>query len=124
MADFEIASQNAVRHGFPWDAFSILANVFGGKCRNFIWQTNIHVHVKMLLALSCVPSVDVTNAFEMLVESCPREVDPVLDYWEINYIIRKGQNFRVESRFAFGNTETLDYPRGIVGHRECPQVIA
>ena len=39
---------------------------------------SIRVHVKMLLALSCVSSLDVTNALE----SCPREIDPVLDYWE------------------------------------------
>ena len=40
---------------------------------------NIRVHVKMLLVLSFVSSVDVTNALEMLVESCSREIDPVLD---------------------------------------------
>ena len=74
---------------------------------------NIRVQVKMLLALSCVSSVDVTNELEMLVESCPREIDPVLDYWEDNYIVRKRQNLRAESRFAYGNTETLDYLLGI-----------
>ena len=36
-----------------------------------------------LLALSFGPSVDITNAFEMLVESCPGEIDPVLNYWEV-----------------------------------------
>ena len=30
---------------------------------------NIRVHVKMILALTLVPNVDVTNALEMLVES-------------------------------------------------------
>ena len=49
---------------------------------------NIRVHVKMLLALSFVPSVDLTNAFEMLVENCLREIG------------RQRRNHREESWFA------------------------
>jgi len=75
-------------------ACSTLANAYGGKCRSFIWQTGIvttrtsaHI-IMMIMALSFVPTPDVVSAFETLMESCPAEVEPVMDYWEDTYIGR------------------------------------
>ena len=108
MADFETAIQNAVRHVFP--NFQLVGCLFHlGQC---LWRKvqelhladryrddeNIHVHVKMLLAISFVPIV--TNALEILVESCPREIHPVLDCWEDNCIGRQSRNRRAEPRFS------------------------
>jgi hypothetical protein len=110
MADFEKASHNAVRQVFP--AVQLVGCLFHlGQC---LWRKvqdlhladryrddeNFRSHVKMILALSFVPSADVANAFEMLVESCPREVDPILDYWEDNYIGRNRRNRRAAPLFA------------------------
>ena len=70
---------------------------------------NIRVHVKTLLAVSCVPSFDVTNAFEILVESfhtCLREIDPVLDYWEDNYIGRRRRNLGLPSHCGISDRVT------------------
>lgn len=47
---------------------------------------NFCLHVKMILALSFVPYADIAEAFELLVASCPRKADPIIDYWEDNYI--------------------------------------
>ena len=66
MADFEAASQNAVRHGFlfNWlDALSTLTNVRWkvqeihlADC--YRDNENVCVHVKKILTLSFVPRVD------------------------------------------------------------------
>ena len=52
-------------------------------------RTSDHNYVNMILASSFVPTADVINAFEMLVESRPREVEPVIDYWKGTYIGRQ-----------------------------------
>ena len=110
MADFEKASQNAVRQVFP--TVQLVGCLFHlGQC---LWRKvqdlhlanlyrddeNVRIYVKMLLALSFVPTTDVTEAFEMLVESCPRQLDPVFDYWEDNYVGRQRCNRRAAPLFA------------------------
>ena len=110
MADFEKASQNAVCQVFP--TVQLVGCLFHlGQC---LWRKvqdlhlvnlyrddkNVRIHVKMLLALSFVPTTDIMEAFEMLVESCPRQLDPVLDYWEDNYIGRQRRNRRAAPLFA------------------------
>ena len=118
MADFEKASQNAVRHVFP--AVQLVGCLFHlSQC---LWRKvqefhlaeryrddeNFRVHVKMVLALSFVPSVDVTDAFEMLVESSPREMEIVFDYWEDNYIGRQRRNRRAAPLFAIDQWNVRD----------------
>ena len=118
MADFEKASQNAVRHVFP--AVQLVGCLFHlSQC---LWRKvqefhlaeryrddeNFRVHVKMVLALSFVPSVDVTDAFEMLVESSPREMETVFDYWEDNYIGRQRRNRRAAPLFAIDQWNVRD----------------
>ena len=95
-----------VSQPFNWlDAFSILANVYGGKCRNFVCQTAIVTKAKQnnwwKHPCSCQEAfgfkfcskqiVDNTNALEMLVES----------YWEDKYFGRQRRNRRAEPRFAY-----------------------
>ena len=68
---------------------------------------NIRVNVKMLLALSFVPSIDITNAFEILVESCPGIIDPVR---------LLGRQLHSKTRTepqSSDNRDTFDYLRGI-----------
>jgi hypothetical protein len=42
----------------------------------------------MISALAFVPPADVTEAFEVLCDHVPRELHPVMDYFEDNYIGR------------------------------------
>ena len=43
-------------------------------------------NVKMLVALAFVPLSDVVNAFNTLVAEMPEQLDPIIDYFEKNYI--------------------------------------
>ena len=60
---------------------------------------NVHMYVKMLLALSFVPVEDVSDAFDELMESSPLELTPINDYWEENYVGRQRRNCRGNPRF-------------------------
>ena len=124
MVDYETVSQNAVRHGFPAvqlvGCLFHLGQCFWGKVQELPqWRTairdddNIRDHVKKLLALSFVRSVDNTNALGMLVKGCLGGIDPVPQYWVDNYIGGQRPNGRAEPRFEYGNTETFDYLRGL-----------
>jgi hypothetical protein len=59
----------------------------------------VRIYVKMLLALSFIPIVDVPFAFDELVENCPPELTPSTDYWEDNYIGRQRRGKRSQPRF-------------------------
>jgi hypothetical protein len=81
MSDFEKASQNAVERAFP--ATAIVGCLFhlGQSLWRKVQQLNhaeeyrndddFRIHVKMLLALSFVPPVDVYTLFNELVVDCP-----------------------------------------------------
>ena len=43
-------------------------------------------NVKMLAALAFVPLNDVINAFVTVVAQMPEQLDPIIDYFENNYI--------------------------------------
>jgi hypothetical protein len=109
MADFEKACHNAVTHVFP--AAQLVGCLFHlGQC---LWRKVQEVHltaayrdddrlrlyVKMLLALSFVPSADVPAAFDTLVENSPNEMNDLIDYWEDSYIGRQRRHRRAEPRF-------------------------
>lgn len=110
MSDFEKACQNAIRSSYPES--QLVGCLFHlGQC---MWRKvqdlnltdsyrddeNFRMHVKMLLALSFVPVADVINAFEQLTDECPDEFQPLVDYWEDNYIGRKRRTHRANPRFS------------------------
>ena len=43
-------------------------------------------NVKMLAALAFDPLNDVVNAFDTVVAQMPEQLDPIIDYFENNYI--------------------------------------
>ncbi|CAK1591269.1 unnamed protein product [Parnassius mnemosyne] len=109
LSDFEKAIQNAVCQVFH--GVQVMGCLFHlGQC---LWRKiqelhlveeyrndeNVRMHLKMLLALSFVQEGDVITAFEELTESCPREIDAVIDYWEDTYIGRQRRNRRADPKF-------------------------
>ena len=110
MSDYEKACQNAIQASFP-DAQLVGCLFHLGQC---LWRKvqdlqlteryrddeNFRMHVKMLLALSFVPVEDVINAFDQLTDECPGELQPLVDFWEDNYIGRKRRTRRGNPRFA------------------------
>ena len=106
-------SQNAVRHGFP--ALQLVGCLFhlgmfmkestATSSGIVTMKTSVSMLRSFWLLFGFVASVDNTNALEMLVESCPTGIDPVLvDYWEDNHFGRQRRDLRAEPRFAYGNT--------------------
>ena len=61
---------------------------------------NLRIQVKMMLALSFVPVVDVPAAFEDLVDSYPPLLTPLANYWEDTYIGRQRRGRRANPRFS------------------------
>ena len=99
MNDFAKACQNAIEASFP-DA-ELVGCLF--HLRQCLWKKvqdlqlpekylddeNFRMNVKMLLALSFVHVDDVINAFDQLIDECPDELQPLVNYWEDNYIARR-----------------------------------
>lgn len=110
MADFEKACHNAASRAFP--GVRLIGCLFHlGQC---LWRKiqekgltglyrddeTIRSFSKMLLALAYVPPSDVAAAFDELSEQAPRELQPVYDYWEDNYIGRQRRNRRSAPLFG------------------------
>ena len=56
-------------------------------------------NVKMLAALAFVPLNDVLNAFDTVVAQMPEQLDPIIDYFENNYIGVMHRRGRLPPRF-------------------------
>lgn len=109
MADFEQASLNACATIFPGarlvGCFFHLGQCLWRKVQDlklveaFRDDENFRMYVKMLLALSFVPVVDVPETFYTLGQTSPPEVKPVYEYWEENYVGKLIFNRRENPRF-------------------------
>lgn len=109
MSDFEKASQNAVRRAFPASEsvgclFHLGQNLWRkvqqlNHENEYKNDENFRMHVKMILALSFVPIVDVGTVFDELALNCPPAMGDLIAYWEDNYIGRMRLNVRVSPRF-------------------------
>ena len=110
MSDFEKANQNAFERAFPSIAIAGCLFHLGQSLWRKVQQLNhaeeyrndddFRIHVKMLLALSFVPPVDVYTLFNELVVDCPQAMDDLLYYWEENYIGRMRVNIRANPLFS------------------------
>ena len=56
-------------------------------------------YVKTLLSLSFFPIKDVYEGFDLIIENCPKEMDPLISYWEDTYIGRIRRNRRTTPIF-------------------------
>ena len=94
--DFEQAAINAIRVSFPLTKingcfFHFSQNVYRkiqsqGLQHQYMADYTFSQNVKMLVALAFMPLGDVINAFETLVAEMPEQLDPIIDYFENNYI--------------------------------------
>ena len=94
--DFEQAAINAFRATFPVTAidgcfFHFSQNIYRkvqseGLQHQYIADETFSNNVKMLAAIAFVPLNDVINAFETVVGQMPEQLDPIIDYFEKNYI--------------------------------------
>ena len=101
MSEFEKASQNACATIFPGAQmvgclFHLGQNLWrkvqdSNLSAAYRDDENLCIQVKMMLALSFVPEVDVPAAFEDLVDSYPPLLTPLANYWEDTYIGRQRQ---------------------------------
>lgn len=57
------------------------------------------LQIRMIAALSFVPKDKVVDAFERLVNLLPEDAEPVIDYFEDNYIGRSRRNRRTNPKF-------------------------
>ncbi|KAL3867176.1 hypothetical protein ACJMK2_044398 [Sinanodonta woodiana] len=109
MSDFEKATHNAIRYVFfvcclfhqsqcLWRKVQYL-----GLSQLYHDNEECQITVKMLLALSFIPVIDVCTAFEHLVEASPAEIMPLVDYWEDTYIGRRRRNRRGYPHFPLAD---------------------
>ena len=75
------------------DVFFTFLRIFIKRYSQKDCNTNIRIadetfsnNVKMLAALAFVPLNDVINAFDAVVAQMPEQLDPIIDYFENNYI--------------------------------------
>ncbi|KAL3877823.1 hypothetical protein ACJMK2_035467 [Sinanodonta woodiana] len=110
MSDFEKTTHNAIQRVFPearlvgclFHLSQCLWRKVQELCLAHLYQENeeIRMAVKMMLALSFVPSYGVFDSFEEFVQACPNEITLLADYWEDTYIGRRRKNQRASPRFA------------------------
>ena len=94
--DFEHAALNAFRSRFPGARlqgcyFHLSQNIFkhvqhAGLQERYSTDLDFALEVRKLAALAFVPPGDVVDYFELLQDSFPVEAEPVIDYFEVNYI--------------------------------------
>ncbi|KII67552.1 hypothetical protein RF11_08392 [Thelohanellus kitauei] len=125
VSDFEIAALNAIRHHFP---SAIISGCFYHFSQS-IWRKiqsedpllsqyrsdpDNQIYIKMLLALAFVPIDDVISAFEVYqsldyVISNSDILNPLLDYFEDNYIGRfTANNLRRQPPFPINIWNMFD----------------
>lgn len=95
-ADFEVALKNAIEEVFP---DSVLAGCLFHLAQNFIKHLRaaglMHLYVtdaefaqsaKMIMCLAFLPISDLEDAFTMLEETLPIELEPILRWFEEYYL--------------------------------------
>ena len=95
IVDFERANMNAIKNLFPT---TTLHGCFFHLCQNIyrsVTQNNLKTlcgenekfsQIRTLPALAFLPVADVIPTFEQIKIQCPAEGEPVLNYFEENYI--------------------------------------
>ena len=103
MTDFESSILSALNQIFPGIPqvgclFHLAKNVFRrvqdiGLQHNYLTNPLFRGNIRMIPALSSVPVHDVILAFDELCNYCGIDEEPLLDYFEINYIgeLRRGR---------------------------------
>lgn len=104
MTDFELASINAFQNQFPNVAnrgcFFHLGQCVWRRVQALGLQGTYEtdpafaLKVRMIWSLAYVPIPDVVNAFEVLSENVPLEMQPILDYFEDTWIGRERRGRR------------------------------
>ena len=110
MIDFDKAAINALEQVFPQIQVSgcfyhlsqsIYRTVQSKGLQNLYCQSaEFALHARMIAALAFVPLPDVSQAFEELQESSPPDLEPVIDYFEDNYIGRRRRRNRGRPFFS------------------------
>ena len=130
VTDFELATIQASRAVFPNSRnsgcfFHLSQNVYrkiqeNGLQNHYASDANFALQCKMIPALAFVPTQDVSDAFEELSDYLPNVLQPVLDYFEDNYIgrpdrrgVRRNPLFAIElwnmhDRVRNGNARTTN----------------
>lgn len=108
ICDFELAAINAIKRVFPRTeivcCFFHLSQNLWKKIQQsrltdqYAKNEDTRRKCKMLLALSLVPVRAVQFAFEIIQETYPEDLQPVLDSWESNYVGNRIND--VQPRFA------------------------
>ena len=109
MSDFEKASQNACLTVFTGSKlvgclFHLGQNLWRkvqelNLVTAYCDDENLRMRVKMMLALSFVPVLDVPSVFDDLASDCPTLMTPLIHYWEDTYIGRQRRGRRDNPRF-------------------------
>ena len=110
MIDFELATRNALQQAFPdvvvKGCFYHLSQSIYRKIQahglqeSYSADPDLNISVRMIAALSFVPVGSVIAAFEALQKEVPAALEPVMDYFEDNFIGRLQRNRRKQPTFA------------------------
>ena len=110
MVDYEAAIINTIRDNFPnTDVkgcfFHLSQNIFRkiqehGLQVKYQDDSDFALQLKMIPALAFVPIQDVIKAFDALSEILPGEAQPILDYFEDNYLGRPQRHGRRQPTFT------------------------
>ena len=101
LTDFEMAAIQATRSAFPTSHnsarfFHLSQNIYrkiqqSGLQHRYEEDADFALQCKMIPALAFVPPQDVSDAFEELSDYLHDALQPVMDYFEDNYIERPGR---------------------------------
>jgi MULE transposase domain len=108
--DFEMAALNAINSVFPDAAtfgclFHLSKNMKKKLTNEGLMQMynndcEFALKARMIVALAFVPPDSVEQAFDELSDSCPDTLQPVLNWFEDNYIGRRIRNGRRAATYA------------------------
>ena len=109
MMDFEKAAMTAANEAFPnatisGCSFHLSQNIYRkvqseGLQNQYANDDEFRSNVKTILSLAYVPLNEVCRAFEILRDEVPEELDPVMEYFEANYIGVPRRRYREQPRF-------------------------
>ena len=118
MIDFEQACISAIPNVFPNSSvggclFHLCKSIFrrvqaNGLQQEYLDDDNFRTNIRMIAALAFVPTADIIQSFDALAQHCVGNEQPILDYFENNYIgeFRRGRRRPPRFPHAMWNIHT------------------
>ncbi|XP_070550800.1 uncharacterized protein [Ptychodera flava] len=104
LIDYEQAAKSAIEEVFPNATlkgcfYYLSQNIYrkvqsAGLQAMYQRDSDFEISIRMLAATAYIPEDEVIDAFEYLAQNMPYEAEPIVDYFENNYIGRQRRHSR------------------------------